>query len=122
MATFPATLPNPQVSGFQVSPLDQTARTEMESGAARSRRRSAARNDQVAVVWQFTDDEMATFRAWFDADEAADGAAAGAAWFDISLPVGDGGLDAVEARFIGPFRAGMPSNLIWSVSATLEVR
>ena len=122
MSAFPATLPNPQVSGYQVSPLDQTARTDMESGAGRSRRRTAARNDQVAVVWQFTDTQMAAFREWFDADTVDDGAAGGAAWFDLSLPVGDGGLDAVEARFIGPFRAGMPSNLIWSVSATLEVR
>lgn len=119
MATWPATLPNPQVSGFQLEAQDATARTDMEVGAARSRRRTAARNDRLQCAWQFTDAQMAAFRAWFD-DSAE--AAGGAAWFDISLPVGDGGLTAVQARFVGSFRAPMPSNLIWQVTATLEIR
>lgn len=121
MAAYPAGLPEPQ-QATKIQPLDTTARTDMESGAARSRRRSAARADQAAVMWNFTDAQMATFRAWFEAAESADGAAGGAAWFDVDLWMGDGGADAVEARFVGAYAFDRVAPDVWRVSATLEVR
>ncbi len=119
MATFPITLPAPNASGYAVNPVDQTARTEMEVGAARTRRRTLARNDKVSLSWTFKDAEFATFRTWFD--NAAE-CAGGASWFTISLPIGSGGLVSVEARFVGPFKAAHLMALNWNVSADVEIR
>lgn len=119
MATWPSTLPRPKVDGYQLAPVDPTLRSDMEVGAARARRRTAARNDQVAVSWLFTDAEMAAFRAWFD--DAA-GAAGGPAWFTgIGLALGNG-IVASEARFAGIWQASAVPGLNWQVSARLEVR
>jgi len=67
-----------------------------------------------------TDDQMATFRTWFD--DASTGAAGGASWFSIDLPVGTTGIVTMEARFVGTFKASALSLLNWDVSATLELR
>lgn len=119
MATFPAGLPSPEISGYSLQQVDPVVRTEMESGAPRARRRTTARNDIVPVVWKLTDAQFATFRTWFDNSAEAAG---GAAWFTISLAVGQTGLDTVEARFRESFRAAALPGLNWEVSATLEVR
>lgn len=116
MAIWPSTLPRPQVAGYQVAPVDPAVRTDMEVGAARVRRRTAARNDQVSAVWRLTDAEMDVFRAWWDS------AGAGAWFTGLSLALGDGGLTAVEARFVGTWQASVLPGLNWDVSARLEVR
>jgi hypothetical protein len=121
MATWPTTLPAPLVAGYQISPGDQTIRTAMEAGAARVRRRTRARNDQVNASWLLTEDQLAILREWFDDD--VDGIAGGSAWFAVNLPVGSGTRRAaVEARFIGPISQAVPAGLLWRVSATLETR
>lgn len=122
MAVWPSTLPNPQRTGYKLSPADQTERSNMEVGAPRSRRITAARNDQTPVIWIFTDTQMAVFRSWFD--DATTGIAGGASWFNgMSIPLGDGGFASPDCRFIGPFSAtpiGAP--LVWTVTAKLETR
>mgnify|MGYP000588363243 CR=1 FL=1 len=120
MAAYPSTLPKPLASGYSVKPIDQTARTEMEGGPARVRRRTKSRNDHVTLAWLFTDTQMGTFRTWFDND--ATGAAGGAAWFTIGLALGGGGVATVEARFIGPFSEQHLGALRWDVNAEVEVR
>lgn len=119
MATWPTTLPAPNLSGYQLSPVDQVMRTEMEFGAARARRRSYARNDRITVGWVLTDAQMDIFRTWFENDAEAAG---GAAWFSISLRIGDTGATTQEARFLGPFSASLQKASLWSVTAQLEVR
>ncbi len=120
MPTFPVTLPTPMIAGYGVTPYDQTARTEMETGPARVRRRSAARNDRITVQWRFTDAEMAAFRTWFDSPADAAG---GSAWFTIGLATGDGGIVSQDARFVNGFKDAKPSaGLNWLVTATLETR
>lgn len=117
---YPSTLPRPTFAGYQIAPIDQTARTDMEVGAARQRRRTAARNDHVTLQWVFTDAEMAAFRSWFD---GAAEAAGGAAWFNgLELATGDGDINPVEARFVGPWQASLAPGLIWTVNATVEIR
>lgn len=61
---WPDTLPGVIGPGYSLSPVDQSIRTDMEVGARRLRRISAARADSVAVAWKFTDTEMTGFRAW----------------------------------------------------------
>jgi hypothetical protein len=121
MATWPATLPLPTVSGYQLAPGDQTVRSDMSVGAPRARRITAARNDQVTAQWLMDDAQLAAFRTWFEDD--VDGIAGGAAWFTgLSLAVG-GGLTSPDCRFVGPFTASLlTGTLLWQVTAKLEVR
>ena len=119
MATYPTTLPRPIARGYGLTPVDPAIRTDMDVGAPRVRRRTAARNDRVKVAWLFTDAQMATFRTWFDDPAEADG---GASWFSISLPIGTGGTVALEARFTKVFEATRNAGLSWNVTAELEVR
>lgn len=119
MATWPATLPSPEKAGYQIAPASQVVRTEMETGAPRVRRRTAARNDVIAVRWKFTDAQLAAFRTWFDSSTDAAG---GAAWFTIDLAIGDTGIESHEARFSGDWTADLLPGLNWSVSAKLEIR
>lgn len=120
MASWPTTLPAPTVDGYGIEPVDQAIRTDMEAGAARTRRRTRARMDMINVAWRFTDAQMATFRAWFEND--ATGAAGGAGWFTTSLPVGDGGITSCEAKFNGAFKPSLLRGMCWHVTAKLEVR
>ena len=120
LSSWPTTLPNPVGNSYAVNPVDQTVRTDMEGGAARSRRRTTARNDKVNVAWQMTDAQFAIFRAWFD--NATTGAGGGASWFSVNLPIGTTGMVAVEARFIGPFKSAYMDVLNWTVSGELELR
>ena len=120
MATWPTTLPAPMAQGYSIDPIDPVIRTDMEVGAVRARRRTAARQDKVSVAWAFDETQLDTFRDWFDDD--ATGAAGGSAWFYIDLRIGAGGTTTEEARFTGPFKAAMVSGGRWQVSATLEIR
>ena len=120
MPTWPTALPDPLETNYALEPVDQTIRTDMELGAARVRRRTSARDDRITLSWVMTDAEYVVFRGWY-ADDAA-GISGGAAWFDISLAVGDGGLTAVQARFVGTPKAQALGGLNWMVTATLEIR
>lgn len=120
MATWPNTLPKPQISGYAISPGDQAVRTDMDVGTQRVRRRTFARNDKISASWVFTDAQMSAFRTWFD--DGTTGAAGGSAWFTVTLPIGTGGSSAVEARFTGPFKVGAIGPLLWNVTADIEVR
>lgn len=120
MATWDASLPQyAKVDGYRIAPVAASRRTDMESGAGKSRRITYARNDRVSVSWQMTDAQLDTFRTWFDDDAQAAG---GSAWFYISLAVGGTGLESVEARFVGEYSIAAMEGLNWVVSATLEVR
>ena len=120
MATWPSTLPAPMAQGYSVEPVDPVVRTDMEVGAVRARRRTAARQDKVTAAWAFSDAELETFRDWFDDD--ATGAAGGSAWFYIDLRIGKGGSTTEEARFASAPKIAHVSGDRWQVSATLEVR
>jgi hypothetical protein len=87
MATWPSTLPAPAYDGYALSPVDPGIRTDMESGAARTRTRTKNRNDKINVAWEFSDAQMAIFRTWFDNPAEC---AYGSAWFStlLSAPPG----------------------------------
>lgn len=116
---WPSTLPSPLVSGYGLNPVDPVIRTDMEVGTSRARRRSAARQDRIAVSWRFTNAQMAAFRTWFD-DPA--NAAGGANWFTMDVAIGTGGLVNMNCRFVGVWKANALAGLMYEVSATLEVR
>lgn len=119
MAAWPTTLPGVQGPGYVIKPADTTVRTDMEAGAARSRRLSSARNDKIPVAWIMTDGQLAIFRTWFDDPAQANG---GAAWFTTRLSIGTGGVVVVDARFVGPWQSANQGGMVWVVSAELEIR
>lgn len=120
MAAWPGTLPAaPLLNGGGLEPVPQSLRTDMEVGAARSRRQTKARNDRVNVAWSLSDAQMDIFRTWFENDAEAAG---GSAWFTITLRIGNTGATSQEARFIGAYRAQPVGAQRWMVSAQLEVR
>ena len=114
MPAFPATLPAPLVGGYGLEPVDQTRRTDMEKGAARVRRITAADNDRVSCAWLFSAAQFVTFRDWHRSDIAG-----GATWFDIDLDLG-GGLALATARFVGNWKAAREGRA-WKITAQLEI-
>ena len=58
---WPDTLPTPSAPGFDLSPVDQAIRTNMEVGAQRVRRRTEADFDRVTMAWKFNPYEMDAF-------------------------------------------------------------
>lgn len=120
MATWPATLPAPENNGYGITPLEQVIATDMEVGPRRTRRRTKARNDKIALSWLFTDAQLHTFRGWFDDDVT--GIAGGDAWFTVDLAVGGATLlESVEAKFVGVAKP-VRDKAFWRVSAVVEVR
>lgn len=134
MASWPITLPNP--SGvFTLSPQDQTVRTDMDGGNAKVRRRSRARNDNLATSWVMTDAQTTIFKDWFDSKigtiyestdtniiNGTDGINGGAEWFNVSLPLGSTIPTAVQARFKASYVIDHIGGTFWKVTGTLEIR
>lgn len=119
MATYPSTLPRPQVTGYNLKPKNNVHRTEMEVGSPRQRQISSQDLDTVNVLWWFTDAEFYTFRNWYRTDIGH-----GAHWFtSIDLALGNG-IETVEARIVnGDWSSElMAGDLKWAVKASLEVR
>lgn len=71
MSTWPTVLPLPLLAGYSGQQTMQTARTEMEVGTPRVRRRSAVRFDEIDVEFVLTATQLALFRDWFDATGSA---------------------------------------------------
>lgn len=120
MATWPTTLPAPLIAGYSLQALDQTIRTEMETGTPRVRRRTAARLDRLDASWHFTEAQFDAFRDFFD--DSSTGLSGGATWCTMVLKVGAGGAASYDARFVGAYSAELVSRTMWRVSAQLEVR
>lgn len=114
---WPVGLPAPILPGYELEPDDATIRTDMEVGSARVRLRTLADRDGLDVAWKFTDAQMAVFRDWWRTT-----AELGAAWFDLDLPLGNGGLQACEARFNGRWKASLRPGMCWQVTGKIEVR
>jgi len=119
MATYPSTLPYPETD-YTLEPVDTIVRTDMESGATRSRRRTKARNDHVNVSWNLSDAQLKTFRDWYDDDTT--GINGGASWFTIDLLIGNTGFDTVTAKFASIYTVKYTQVMRWVVSAKLEIR
>ena len=114
---WPVGLPAPVVPGFSMEPEDATIRTDMEVGSPRVRLRTLAERDSLDVAWKFTDAQMAVFREWWRTT-----ASFGAAWFDVELPLGNGGVQACEARFVGRWKSQLKPGMCWDVTGKVEVR
>jgi hypothetical protein len=120
LVSWPARLPLPTYDGYALEPESATARTDMEAGPARQRRRFTGTPTRIPVRWRMSQIEFATFEAWFRL-KLADGAE----WFAVDLLSGIG-IAGHEARFPGqsgnPYRAVPGRGGTWIVTSVLEVR
>lgn len=119
MSTWPSTLPIPTAAGYGLETADQTARTDMESGPARVRRRSTASPDQISLRFVFDANQMAIFRTFWESDFLF-----GAAW--VMIPIKDGRAVGVVNKECRPssakFSAAPLSASHWAVEFKVEVR
>lgn len=112
----------PSIGGYSIKPQNGVARTDMDSGPARQRRRWTTTPTQFPVVMKFTRYQLAIFEGWY-----YNFAAEGANYFNITLLSGLG-LVNHEARFKGeyeskPWNADDDANAEWwRVTTTLEIR
>lgn len=117
MATWPSMLPaasDPRAYGIE--PETALARTDMDGGPARQRRRFTSAPTRVPVRFEMTVEQFAVFEAWFH-HEIDDGAAG------FEAPFYNGaGMTQVEARFVEPWRTRMSGPRLFQVSAVWEVR
>lgn len=118
MATWPTQLPGGTTEGYVFEPRAQFARTDMDAGPARQRRRFTSAPTHVQMQWFFTRAQMEIFESWFEHEIAG-----GSAWFEIPL-WGGVGYRMTEVRFFEetPYRASLPGPVHFTVEAKLEVR
>lgn len=115
---FPAGLPAPAIEGHAISAGQDAIRTEMETGAARTRRRSFSSPDRVSLAWYFSAQEFAIFRAWWDGEIHG-----GSAWFDFLIDDGITGVQSLrEVRFVESFEASLIAYSQWRVTVKAEIR
>lgn len=112
---YPITLPYPARQPYSLAPQSTVARTDMEAGAGRARRRFRGAPTRIALRWLLTEAQFAVFEAWWSLT-----ALDGTAWQD--MPVLNGcGVSSVSARFTGPYRHAL-AGARHEVTAEIEVR
>lgn len=113
---WPAQLPLPAISGYEIEDDPSVMRTDMEVGAPRHRRRSTAPWSSLKATWRFTLVEYSLFEAWIR-HYALYGD-----WFRMTLLLGVGLVDA-ECRLQSGKAPARWINGAWvQVQATLDVR
>lgn len=116
MIAYPEFLPEPQRDGYGFQPVSPMARSELQSGRARQRRRFTSVPTVASVTWLMDDTEAQLFEGWFEHILLS-----GSLWFQCPLktPLG---MDEHRARFVdiyeGPILVG---ESFWRFTAKLEL-
>lgn len=116
MPAWPSIFPAPLLMGYAIEPESAVARTDMDAGPARQRRRYTATPTMTPASVMLTEAEFAIFEAWHR-HELQDGAS----WF--TAPVRNGqGVTLQECRFVEAWKASPVSGTDFEVSMKWEVR
>lgn len=108
-------LPNPSTD-LASNGVSSVIRTQMDSGRARQRRRFTSQLRSITASWELDDDQYALFQGVVKYKLSA-----GADWFTISLPFGDG-FKTYTARFVGDTVNGAYQiNMHWVVKVPMEI-
>tara|TARA_R110000772_G_scaffold226248_1_gene336901 strand:- start:80 stop:487 length:408 start_codon:yes stop_codon:yes gene_type:complete len=101
---------------FSAQAQSSVMRTKMATGRTRQRRRYTTDSEVGKVRFDFTGTEYSYFKAVWKYKIAA-----GADWFDMRLPLGDGNLlTLATVRFTKDFSANYSTFDNWTVSAPIE--
>lgn len=114
--SWPADLPVWVTDGYGYTPVDPCARTQMDAGNRRVRRRFITTPTDLTLKAIFTRAQMASFETWWQ-----NSALAGSAW--VMLPISNGqGLNNVQCRFSGTYQAAPAGDttLLYEVSVSAE--
>lgn len=104
------------MAGYSLAPQPGFARTDMDAGPSRQRRRFTQAPTEIDQQFVMTRAQFAIFEAWYE--HRAD---SGAAWFDA--PMGNGqGTTTVEARFVEPWQSAPASADLHVVTCKWETR
>lgn len=114
MILFPEGFPKPTVN-YNIKVDTSVARTKMETGRFRQRKRFTRSFRRMGVTWSLSDLEFGYFQSmYYHAFNS------GADWFTIFLPMGDG-LKEYTARFVADsYQATYDKVMFWNVSVALE--
>lgn len=107
---------SPLWAGYRIEADLGLARTPMDSGLARQRRRFVNALSKVNVSWSMSGPQLQFFKSWLAAK-----AGYGGAFFSITLPLDDG-TRSVEARFTQAPQYTKQATNAWLVTSVLEVR
>ncbi len=113
---YPASLPPPISTGYEINDMPAVARDDMDNGIPRQRLRDESLRTEFPIVFKFTKPQLALFEAWLRWKVGWTG------WFNINLE-GGVGLTSHEARFqLGnPPKAPRQIGGWYYVQAVLEV-
>ena len=101
---------------YAVATQSSVLRTKMATGRTRQRRRYTADSEVGTVRFDFTGTEYSYFKAIWKYKIAA-----GADWFEMRLPLGDGNLlTLAKVRFTKEYKANYTTFDNWSVSGVIE--
>lgn len=119
MAAWPeSTLPLLNINKFGYKSADNNlARTDMEAGPARQRRRFTTGPKTLEASWVLSAAQLALFETFHDVTVEG-----GSAWFTMPVPIG--GLNSVRTvRFVEGYEVRAAAReFSYEVSAKLEVR
>ena len=116
MPAWPSIFPAPLFAGYALEPESSVARTDMDVGPARHRRRYTAAPTMTPCAVILSNAQFAIFEAWHR-HELQDGSS----WF--TAPVRNGqGVTLQECRFVEPWKASPASANLFSVTMKWEVR
>lgn len=106
----------PTMTTYSLVHQDDNARTAMDTGPQRVRRRYTDTTHLVAVEWHWTALQFEYFRAFYEDDLQK-----GSLWFDVNIFTGSE-YQTKRVRFTGPFESNDKGYNNWHVNAQLEVR
>lgn len=117
MIQWPENLPCALREGYNLRTVSPLARTEMQSGRARQRRKFTSVPTMASVSWLMNDVQARFFESWWEGVLVS-----GSEWFEVPLrtPIG---IRTYIARFTdvyqGPTLTGQGH---WRITAELELR
>jgi hypothetical protein len=114
MITWPTFLPLPEAS-LDVDVKSSAKRTRMESGRVRQQPRFQREMRTISVSWTLTDSQFSFFCSLYQ--NKLNG---GTAWFNMTLPLGDGVKSYVVRFQADSYSQKYNAVMHWTVKAKLE--
>jgi hypothetical protein len=113
--TWPDTLPVPRRDGYNIKPVPSYARTAMDSGTSRQRRRFVTTPTNLTITLRMTTAELGIYETFFE--EAIFG---GSAWFLMPIYNGQGKAMVQVRQTDTHSETPVTDSDLWDVSFPVE--